>query len=186
MNVELDLRYVTDGGFADFADVPYDTGDTEIMAFDAAERGRVAAFKPGGPYAMMLAGHNLAMMVNDTVFVHGGILPAHATVGLPTINGQVQAWMRGEAAKPDAWISSGGPVWTRDYSDTPDSLDCATLEEALGILGAERMVVGHTVQDTANPACDGKVWLMDVGMAEYYGGSPAALAIEGTAVSLVE
>lgn len=186
MNVELDLRYVTDGGYADFADVPYDTSDTVVMGYEEAHRGRIAAFKPGGPYAMMLSGHNMAMMVNDSVFVHGGVLPEHANVGLPTINSQVQAWMRGEASKPDAWISSGSPVWDRTFSDEPDSLDCSTLEEALTILGAQRMVVGHTVQDMANPACDGKVWLMDVGMADYYGGSPAALAIEGATVTVIE
>jgi hypothetical protein len=60
------------------------------------------------------------------------------------------------------------------------------LIETLEVLGASRMVVGHTVQDAANPACDGKVWRMDVGMAAHYGGSPAALAIENGTVTLLE
>jgi hypothetical protein len=187
MNVELDFRYVTDGGWEDFADIPYDTDDAQIMAYDEDQRGRVAAFQPGGPYALMLAGHNLTMQVGDTVFVHGGILSSHAEAGLETINADVQAWMRGETGPPDTWIhSSTAPVWTRDYSDDPDSFDCAELTATLEILGASRMVVGHTVQDVANPACDGKVWLMDVGMADYYGGSPAALEIVGDAITVVE
>lgn len=186
MNVELDFRYVTAGGWADFADTPFDASDSLIASYPESERGRVAAFRPGGPYARILAGHNLVMQVDDTVFVHGGILPEHASTGLAAINTEVQAWMRGEAGKPSAWISGDGPVWTRLYSDQPDATACDTLTDALGILGATRMVVGHTVQDMANPACDGKVWLMDVGMAEFYGGSPAALVIESDQVSVVE
>jgi hypothetical protein len=186
MNVELDFRYVTAGGWVDFADTPYDDTDSLVASYPESERGRVAAFRPGGPYAQILAGHNLAMQVDGTVFVHGGILPAHASAGLERINGDVQAWMRGEASKPDAWISGDGPVWTRLYSDEPDTTACGTLTEALDILGAERMVVGHTVQDMANPACDGKVWLMDLGMAAHYGGSPAALVIDTDGVTVVE
>ncbi|TNE87860.1 MAG: calcineurin [Deltaproteobacteria bacterium] len=186
MQVELDFRYVTAGGWADFADTPYDTSDSLVMGYPEGERGRVAAFRPGGPYAMVLAGHNLAMQVDDTVFVHGGILPSHAEAGLARINGDVQSWMRGETSKPSQWIGGEGPVWNRLYSDAPDALACDTLTDALQILGAERMVVGHTVQDMANPACDGRVWLMDVGMAAYYGGSPAALSIEAGQVQIVD
>ncbi len=187
MNVGLDLRYVTDGGFADFADTPYNPADPTLTTYPLEQRGRVAAFRPGGPYAVMLAGHNLTMRVGDTVFVHGGILPDHARAGLATINAEVQAWMRGEAEEPDQWTHSDtAPVWSRHYSDDPDTADCITLTETLEILGAARMVVGHTVQTTANPDCDGKVWRMDVGMASYYGGSPAALEIAGETVTLLQ
>ena len=187
MNVDLDFRYVTEGGWSDFADIEFDDEDPLLSTYDSSERGRVAAFRPGGPYASILAGHNLTMMVGDTVFVHGGILSSHAEAGLETINGDVQAWIRGDADKPDEWVHSDlSPVWTRDYSDNPDDADCAELEAALDILGARRMVVGHTVQTAANPACNDKVWRMDVGMANYYGGTPAALEITGDTVTLLE
>jgi hypothetical protein len=185
INVELDFRYVTPGGFADFLDTPFAADDAEVLSYPEEERGRVAAFRPGGPYALMLAGHNLSMQVGDTVFVHGGILPAHAEAGLETINSEVQAWMRGEAEAPDRWLDGEGPVWTRAYSDDDEPLACDDLTEALDTLGAARMVVGHTVQDEANPACDGKVWRMDVGMAEHYGGGLAALVVEGDEVTLL-
>ncbi len=187
MNVALDLRYITDGGFLDFADIPYDPSDPFLASYPEEQRGRVAAFRPDGPYAMILAGHNLTMMVGDTVFVHGGILPDHARAGLATINADVQAWIRGEADKPSQWVhSETAPVWSRHYSDDPDASDCATLTETLEILGAARMVVGHTVQSAANPDCDGKVWRMDVGMAAHYGGSPAALEIVGETATLLQ
>ncbi len=186
MNVELDFRYVTAGGFADFADTDYAPDDHLVSAFPPVERGRAAAFRPGGPVARTLATHNLAMQVGDTVFVHGGVLPAHAEVGLETINAEVQAWMRGEAPPPEAWLDGDGPVWTRDYSDDDVAPDCDALTEALDRLGAERMVVGHTVQDRANPACGGRVWRLDVGMAAHYGGAPAALEVRAGQATLIE
>ncbi len=185
MNVEWDFRYVTEGGFADFADTAHDPDDPALAELEPEERGRAAAFMPGGPYAQVLATHNMTMQVGDTVFVHGGILPEHAQAGLDTINSEVQAWIRGETEAPEAWISGEAPVWTRLYSDE-DAPDCALLTEALATLGATRMVVGHTVQNAANPDCDDQVWRMDVGMAEHYGGSSAAVEIRGDVVTLLE
>lgn len=186
MQTELDFRYVTPGGWEDFADTPYSPSDAELAGYPARERGRVAAFRPGGEWARVLATHNLAMQVGDTVFVHGGLLPEHAEAGLETINAEVQAWMRGEAAAPDRWLDGEGPVWTRAYSDDDEPTDCDSLTEALDTLGAARMVVGHTVQDQANPACDGRVWRMDVGMAAHYGGRPAALELTADGARLLE
>jgi len=186
MNVELDFRYVTEGGFEDFADTPYATEDSFYNDFPLSQRGRVAAFRPGGPYAMVLAGHNVVMQVGDTVFVHGGLLPDHAAAGLDTINGDVQSWMRGDGLEPDLWIGSDSPVWSRHYSDDDEPPACDLLTDTLDALGAARMVVGHTVQDRANPACDGKVWRLDVGMAAHYGGRPAAVEVVGETVTLLE
>lgn len=186
MNVELDFRYVTNGGWTDFADVPYDNSDPLLQDYPAYQRGRVAAFRPGGPYALLLAGHNMVMQVGDTVFVHGGVLPWHASMGLARINSDVQAWMRGEADAPERWISGDAPVWTRVYSDDDETPACSELTEALDLLGATRMVVGHTVQDEANPACDGRVWRIDVGMAETYGGRPTALEIVDEQARILE
>jgi len=118
------------------------------------------------------------MVVGDTAFVHGGLLPDHVAYGLETLNAETQAWMRGEGEYPALLDESENPVWSRHYSDEPDADDCALLEEALAAIPAERMVVGHTVQDAINPGCDGRVWRIDVGMAAYYGGRPQALLIE--------
>ena len=184
MNVELDLRYVTDGGFADFADLvpPEDELDAELLSYPAAERGRVAAFRPAGEYARLLAGHNTTVVVGDTAFVHGGILPEHAEVGLEVINDDIQRWMLGDADEPDH-IDGDGPLWVRDYSDAPGADECDDLEEALAILGLARMVVGHTVQDAINSACDEQVWRVDVGMAAAYGGYSQVLEIRGDEVT---
>lgn len=167
MNVQLDLRYVTPGGFADFADTPF---DDDLSAWPEPERGRVAAFRPRGEWAEVFAEHNTMMVVGDTAFVHGGILPEHVEYGLERANHEVRAWMLGDADEPDAVTGGEGPLWRRDYSDGPTADDCAELEAALAAIPAARMVVGHTVQGHANSACAEQVWRVDVGMAAHYGG----------------
>ncbi len=186
MNVEEDFRYVHDDAWASFDDIEYDSSDTELADYAEEQRARVAAFRPGGVYAMMLAGRNVAMVVGDTAFVHGGILPDPATRGIELINGEVQAWMRGEGDEPSEVQDSDGLVWSRHYSDEPDSSDCDLLTSALETLGASRMVVGHTTQDEPNPACDGKVWRIDTGMSDYYGGEPFAVEIVSDEVSVIQ
>lgn len=180
MNVQLDLRYVTEGGFTDFADVPWDEEDPLYSAYEPAERGRVAAFRPGGPYASLLASHFVTVMVGGTVFVHGGLVPSHAAYGLDAINQETRSWMLGEGPEPAVLSGSDSPVWSRHYSDSPDAQDCLMLFETLEALGAERMVVAHTVQSAGiTDACSGKVWRVDVGLSSYYGGETQVLLIEG-------
>ncbi len=186
MNVELDLRYIHDDAWAPFDDIEYSDDDAELQAYDEDQRGRIAAFRPGGPYAVMLAGRNGAMVVGETAFVHGGVLPEHASYGIEAFNAESQAWMRGETAQVGLLTQSESPVWARAYSDEPGLAQCAQLEQALETLGAERMVVGHTVQDEINPACDGRVWRIDVGMSDYYGGSPAVLEIDADGFRAIE
>ena len=184
MQTELDFRYVTDGGWEDFADTPYDADDPLYADYPEEQRGRVAAFRPGGEWAMILSDHNVVMQIGDTVFVHGGVLPDHADHGIKKINNQTRRWMRGDDPQiPWHLDSSDALIWTRLYSDDEVEPDCATLEQALDILGASRMVVGHTVYPSIDPACDGKVWRIDVGMAAYYGGIPMALEIAGETVT---
>lgn len=175
MNVDEDYRYVTPGGWADFADTPHDPADPALAEYAASEKGRVAAFRPGGPYAKVLAGHKLAVMVGDSVFVHGGLLPHHATMGLDALSDPFSAWMAGAGPRPELTTSDDSPVWIRQYSDDPDAADCALLAETLDHLGAARMVVAHTVQGEITTECDEKVWLVDVGLSSYYGGTPAVL-----------
>ncbi len=188
MNAAGDLRYVTPGGFADFARVPdLPLNDPKFASVPEVVRPRFAAFAPGGPYARMLAKRPTVLVVGDTVFAHGGVLPEHVSYGLEKINQEIQRWLLGQTDTPPA-IASGetSPVWTRDYSMEPDASDCATLDRALAAIPAKRMVVGHTVQiEGVKSACGGKVWLVDVGMAKHYGGSPSVIEIVGDTVNVL-
>jgi hypothetical protein len=169
MNVALDFRYVTPGGFAAFVDA----------------RGRGAAFQPGGPYARMLAERPLAARVGSSLFVHGGILPKHVSYGLERLHGEVRDWLLGKRSEPPALAAAeDSPVWTRLYGT--EAADCAALDSTLRALGAKRMIVGHTVQPGGiSRGCDGKLWRIDVGMSKYYGGPVQVLKIEGDSVSVL-
>ena len=77
------------------------------------------------------------------------------------------------------------PVWTRfwskDWSKTPglESAACAELDSILKLVGARRMVVGHTVQPGGmTTRCAGRLHLIDVGVSDAYIGRGAAWSCE--------
>jgi hypothetical protein len=186
MNARLDLRYVTDGGFRDFrAFAPlHADGDSLLAAYPPEQRGRVAAFRPGGPYALRLARRNTIVMIGDNVFVHGGVLPHHAEYGIERINAEIRAWLRGQTGAPPWSSGSESPIWTRLYSQNVGEEACAALSETLRLLDATRMVVGHTVhREGITSYCDGRIWAIDVGKAAYYRGPVEVLEIRGDDVA---
>jgi len=187
MNVQADFRYVTPDGFHDFSGGHPDALHAQLTAELAPERrGRTAAFLPGGEMAVRLSVQPVVLQVGGNVFVHGGVLERHVRYGLGHINQETRDWMTGPPTKeaPASLSNQRAPIWVRDYSDgTPAPESCAELTRVLGALSAQRMVVGHTVQQQGiNSACDGKVWRIDVGLSRFYGGKPSVLEIRGAEV----
>ena len=188
LNAALDLRYTTAGGFKDFEDaVETSDPDSLLLTFDETQRARVAAFRPGGPYARVLAQRNTVVVIGPNVFVHGGILPEYVYYGIERLNIEVRAWLAGKGPYPATIRSRRSPVWCRLYSSDVTDAACDTLTEALEELCAKRMIVGHTVQEKGiTPFCDGKVWCIDVGMSAAYGsGTPQVLEIKGDTVRVL-
>lgn len=72
---------------------------------------------------------------------------------------------------------SGGVLWTRVYVNGKASSFCPALESVLNLLGAHQMVVGHSVMPGGKPRvlCDGRLYMMDVGMSRAYGGAKATV-----------
>jgi hypothetical protein len=184
MNVAGDFRYVSKPSFEEFAGLgPGLAGnDPKVLRFPEPYRPRAAAFAPGGTYALKLAARGVVAIVGDSVFVHGGVSPAHVRHGLGKANREVRAWLEGGSGPPPSVVTSDdGLVWTRRYSDRPTPKDCADLTEVLDLLGAKRLVVGHTVQkEGITEGCGGKVWRVDVGMSAFYGGKTEVLEIVGS------
>ncbi len=176
MNVELDFRYVTNGGFRQFENYYTGQTDRDVRQFPRAQRGRAVAFKPDGPYARTLANRNSIVQIGETVFVHGGITPEHVDYGIDRINSEISSWMIGDAREPRS-IGGSGPLWNRDYGSDVSSSACRQLQRALDKTGAKRLVIAHTRQRRINQACDGRVWRVDVAMSSYYGGRLQALKI---------
>lgn len=182
MNAAGDLRYVTPEGFSDFVNVL--PGD-DITGVPEAARGRAAAFAPGGPWALKLADHNIAVIVGDTVFVHGGIEPEFAA-DLEQTNLETRCWLSGRRQQMPAAVGDiDGPVWSRVYATPPEA--CDDLRRALEILRAERMVVGHTTDiHGISAGCGQRVWRIDVGLSKHYGGPLQALEIAGDRVTILQ
>lgn len=174
MNASLDFRYVTPKSFASFSDF-----GSRAPAFAERlpneERGRAAAFAPGGTYALKLARHLTVAVVGDSLFAHGGVLAAHVDYGLSRINEQASAFLAGKlSALPQVLAGDEAPVWTRVYGEPDvDAEACAALERVLSQVGAKRLVVGHTVQKHGiSSACRERVFRIDVGLSAYYGDHP--------------
>ena len=74
-------RYVTPGAFKEsalFAGLyQNDPAKLERPDWHLLARVRLAVYKPGGPMAMELSKNPTVLVVNDTVFAHGGVMPIH-------------------------------------------------------------------------------------------------------------
>jgi len=172
MNVQGDYRYVSERGFASFANEP-PTGRPDAARFPAEQRGRAEAFLPGGSEARKLAAFPVVFIVGDTVFAHGGVLPSHVRYGLDTMNREMSEWMRGNAPLPKKLRDDNTPFWIRDYGEHTDGDECKKLDKVLRSLKAKRLVVGHTPQRGGITFdCGRRVARIDVGLSAYYGNNP--------------
>lgn len=187
MNVIGDFRYVTPAGFTSFED--WKPASTWAASAPAQYKLRASAFLPGGGAARELSEQPLIIMVGNTVFAHGGVLPQHVDYGIDRMNQETRAWMLGESPTPPGPVAdSEGPVWTRLYgAPTLAAGVCEILGKTLEKLGARRLVVGHTVQERGlTSACDDRVFRIDVGLADYYGDHPVqVLEIRGDSTKIL-
>lgn len=166
LNATLDFRYVTPGSFSSFAELT--SNNAAVRALPEEQRGRGAAFLPGGIYAKKLAKRPFYAIVGDSVFVHGGITTKHLRYGLDKADKETKDWLDGRAPNPPTVVvAQDGAVWERRYSQQTGPDDCKELERVLQALDKKRLVMGHTVQ---NPdisfACDDRAVRTDIGMSK--------------------
>ena len=163
---------------------------------------RATAFLAGGELAADLATWPVACVVGDTAFCHAGLTLAQASRGLEAGNREAAAWLLGRSGSSllppqTLWPQTPGapksPLWMRDLSSPPmtepSAAACKETSQALALLGAKRLVVGHTVQPGGiNYACDASIYRIDVGLSSAMGGGvPQALEIgrDGSVKTLV-
>lgn len=188
MNAGFDFRYVSRRSFASFADLSRQaSGAAERVPDD--QRGRAAAFSPGGAYALKLARRPIVAQVGDSLFAHAGVLPAHVDYGLDRLNRESQQFLAGKLrAMPRALGAEDSPIWTRFYGGDADEATCQVLGRVLQQVGAKRLVVGHTVQAGGiNGACQDRLFRIDVGLSAYYGNNaPQVLEISGSGARVLK
>lgn len=140
---------------------------------------RAAAFRPGGPLASELASWPVACVIGETAFCHAGLSLAEAS-RVDATNRAAAEWLReGHRGTPPPTQlmptpNGKSPLWWRGYSDPADEEPppetCDELRSALQVIGAKRLVVGHTPQRRINCGCAGAVWRVDLGLSRAMGG----------------
>lgn len=165
MNLMGDLRYVSPGDFASFG----------------GHAARAAAFARDGPIGAWLLRARICVHVGGTLFVHAGIAERFAALGCDQINTRAAEELARVVprSRSSGSVSRGapmleaedGPVWYRGLAEKPAGVACAELRQSLSRLGAQRMVVGHTIQRHGMSfRCGGALVLSDVGMSRGYDG----------------
>jgi len=152
MNLQGDLRYVHPG---------------DVATYGGPDQRR-AALGPTGEDGRWLRGLDAVAVVDGTVFVHGGVHPRTAALGVDDINELVRAGIDGDEPP----LGTDGPLWFRGYVNDPEPSACPLLSEALASMGARRMVVGHTTRRDGKiqTRCGGALTVIDIGIADHYGG----------------
>ena len=175
MNVLGDWRYVSDGDMAVYGGI----------------EARTAAYAPDGEDGKRLRSLDAVQLVGETVFCHGGVKPEFAALGIEGMNRKIREAVADADAhrappgpdgampaykSPAPILGPEGPLWYRGYVLDPEEQACPLLADALGKLGARRMVVGHTTRDDGRieVRCGGALVVIDTGISEHYGAHHAA------------
>lgn len=130
-------------------------------------------------YANWVLESPVALQINDSIFVHGGISGAYCRNSLSSLAGKVHAALR-EFDPADSGILEDeyGPLWYRGLSGVEPQAPVETVDAILEHHGVSRIVVGHTpTSGVIWPRYDGKVVMIDTGIAQAYGGNPAYLEL---------
>lgn len=153
-----------------------------------------ATLSPWGKVGKWLGMHDSAVIVNDSLFVHGGLNREHGCRPLDDLNQQVRREL-GTFAPPDAnrdiMLRRDGPQWNREFTLRPNAEKERELAEVLDYHGCKRMVVGHTPTSCIIPSqagrivplYDEKLICIDTGIGKSYGGNLSALSLEAGEVS---
>eukprot|EP00884_Botryococcus_braunii_P022206 jgi/Botrbrau1/866/Bobra.0352s0056.1 len=174
MNVAGRFRYATQGGVGDFRrySILQRIGESLKVDLLSPPPHATPGYTQGPVTRRFLAPHPIVLQIGKTVFVHGGVLPEHVEYGLQRINEETREWMEGQRPRMPRFLAGRSAiVWAREYSSEDERrggkavgrCDCDALRKALeGIPGAERMVVGHTIQEQGiNSACENQVYRID-------------------------
>jgi len=180
----LRVDYVAAEAYSAFEGIRgLDLEDPRLSHLPAYQRARGAALIAGGFYAKQLSEFPAVLRLGSTIYVHGGVTPHWAKYGVDRINEEYRQWFAGGIGEPasaigvDAGNADDIVIMSRHFSEDVSDEDCSMLAESLEILGAKRMIVAHSVQDSITARCENRAWAIDTGMSRYYGGKLQVLEI---------
>jgi hypothetical protein len=177
LNMTGDLRYVTPGELASFAD---QSATPDAPGTPKGLNGHREAYGPQGRYGRWLRTHPAVVRINDTLFLHGGLAPSVPGKTLAEVN----RWVRQDlfpGQPKGGGVDPLGPLWFRGYAQGADTEAEQALDTVLKRFGAKRMVMGHTTsrEGRIRQRFGGKALFIDVGLSTGYGRHIAALELRG-------
>lgn len=215
MNMIGDLRYVHPGEYAALTnsrsgrlrDAYYKSTiewlrktvlPAELPVLDAAYRDTWDARFPlgyvehrriwgkNGEFGKWVRSHNSIIKINDVLFVHGGIGPAYIDRQISQVNQEVVEILSGPVSQGSIVENVEGPLWYRGLANNTRQVEQAHLDNLLKHFDVNRIVIAHTVTEGAiRPRFDGKVIMIDTGMAAHYGSHKASLVIDAGVYSVI-
>lgn len=174
MNLDGDFRYVS---------------KSDVNEFGGAGA-RAAAWATGGWLREKVQSFQAAVVAGNVLFVHAGLLPRFlGKQGLQGLNEDMSAAISSLGRAPRssgvaALLGDDGPVWTRHFALDAEASVCKDARDVLWRVGAVRMVMGHTIQESSNgfrvrTICGGQVVLADTAISRAYGGEMSFIEHDG-------
>jgi len=125
-----------------------------------------------GDYGSWVADNQVAVQLNDTIFLHGGISAKYCGFSLQSLTEQVIAGLETFDPVIQTIVTDPlGPLWYRGMAtEDEEGVFSLTLDNILKRYGAKRVVIGHTpTGGMVWPRFDGRVVANDTGIAAHYG-----------------
>ncbi len=156
---------------------------TQVLAAESGTKTKVFNdLRKRKRYAPWALRQNVAIRINDTLFMHGGISPKYAASSIREINETVRSELKEKAKlKVGMAVDPEGPLWYEGLGK--GSASESHVDQVLEQHQVKRIVEGHThVPGTVVPRYDGKVLAIDAGLRL---GRMAFLIIEGDKTTAV-
>jgi hypothetical protein len=137
------------------------------------------AWNGSGQSVKWVLSNKVAIRINDTLFLHGGISGFYCQNSLASLTEQVLAGLRNfHPGQGGVLEDDFGPLWYRGLSGVEPMAAPETVDAILAHHGVRHIAVGHTpTSGVIWPRYDGKVVMIDTGIARVYGGYVGYLEI---------
>jgi hypothetical protein len=150
----------------------------EFQAF-GGRAGYQKALGREGEYGKWLRGHNTVIIINDVMFMHGGMAAHWGKLTIQQMNDHIRKHLLGlPTPHGGALLGRHGPTWYRGWCTQNGRSVAEQCDDLFRKFGVQHAVVGHTPQRGITVFGFGRVVGIDSGMCAAYGGPASALVIE--------
>jgi hypothetical protein len=141
------------------------------------------AWAPKGDIGRWILANPVAVVVGDSLFVHGGISVKYDVDSLAQLNDMVHSALSTASTDDDAILQDEvGPLWYRGFAEDNETTE-KDIVDVLKAYSVKRMIIAHTPQLSGIKVLDqGHVVLIDTGITASYGGTRSFLSIEGSKI----